>query len=112
MYSFCFVDFLRGKKLKMNCEISGSIDERYRGQVCFRLIHGHSKSWGLILFEIVRSFFIFFNSMGFIFVSLFVQVLNAKIPTADERREWWQSFYRGAAFPSIARVLLRGKFLR
>nr|XP_048330054.1 uncharacterized protein LOC125422429 isoform X1 [Ziziphus jujuba var. spinosa] len=35
------------------------------------------------------------------------QVLSAKVPTADERREWWQAFYRGAAFPSIARVLLR-----
>ncbi|XP_060670509.1 uncharacterized protein LOC107418195 isoform X2 [Ziziphus jujuba] len=35
------------------------------------------------------------------------QVLSAKVPTADERTEWWQAFYRGAAFPSIARVLLR-----
>ncbi|KAJ9163853.1 hypothetical protein P3X46_023481 [Hevea brasiliensis] len=34
------------------------------------------------------------------------QVLNANIPSAEEREEWWQAFYRGAAFPTLARVLL------
>lgn len=34
------------------------------------------------------------------------QVINANIPSAEERKEWWQAFYRGAAFPTLARVLL------
>ncbi|KAL9375470.1 hypothetical protein Peur_032349 [Populus x canadensis] len=36
------------------------------------------------------------------------QILSAKIPSANERSEWWQAFYRGrgAAFPTFARVLL------
>ncbi|KAG6746123.1 hypothetical protein POTOM_050637 [Populus tomentosa] len=36
------------------------------------------------------------------------QILSAKIPSANERSEWWQTFYRGrgAAFPTFARVLL------
>ncbi|XP_024025007.1 telomere length regulation protein TEL2 homolog isoform X1 [Morus notabilis] len=35
------------------------------------------------------------------------QILSAKAPSAVERSEWWQAFYRGAAFPTVARVLLR-----
>ncbi|KAJ6760854.1 TELOMERE LENGTH REGULATION PROTEIN TEL2 FAMILY MEMBER [Salix purpurea] len=36
------------------------------------------------------------------------QILSAKIPSANERKEWWQAFYRGrgAPFPTFARVLL------
>uniref|UniRef100_A0A6N2KCV9 TELO2 ARM repeat domain-containing protein n=1 Tax=Salix viminalis TaxID=40686 RepID=A0A6N2KCV9_SALVM len=36
------------------------------------------------------------------------QILSAKIPSAKERKEWWQAFYRGrgAPFPTFARVLL------
>ncbi|KAF5732191.1 telomere length regulation protein TEL2 [Tripterygium wilfordii] len=34
------------------------------------------------------------------------QVLGAKIPSARERSDWWEVFYRGAAFPTLARVLL------
>lgn len=36
------------------------------------------------------------------------QIRSAKIPSANERSEWWQTFYRGrgAAFPTFARVLL------
>ncbi|KAL5543994.1 hypothetical protein UlMin_007778 [Ulmus minor] len=35
------------------------------------------------------------------------KILHAKVPSADERSEWWQAFYRGAAFPTMARFLLR-----
>eukprot|EP00257_Ricinus_communis_P021544 XP_015581064.1 telomere length regulation protein TEL2 homolog [Ricinus communis] len=34
------------------------------------------------------------------------QVLSAKIPCAEHREEWWHVFYRGAAFSTLARVLL------
>ncbi|KAG6683870.1 hypothetical protein I3843_12G034800 [Carya illinoinensis] len=34
------------------------------------------------------------------------QVLSAKAPPEEERWEWWQAFYRGAAYPTLARVLL------
>ncbi|PQM37274.1 telomere length regulation protein TEL2 homolog [Prunus yedoensis var. nudiflora] len=33
-------------------------------------------------------------------------VLGAEAPSADERNEWWQVFYGGAAFSTFARVLL------
>ncbi|PON45632.1 hypothetical protein PanWU01x14_257430 [Parasponia andersonii] len=35
------------------------------------------------------------------------QILSAKVPSSDERNEWWQAFYRGTGFPAMARVLLR-----
>ncbi|KAJ8752074.1 hypothetical protein K2173_001101 [Erythroxylum novogranatense] len=34
------------------------------------------------------------------------QVLGAKVPSEDERENWWLAFYQGAAFPTLARVLL------
>ncbi|KAK9278448.1 hypothetical protein L1049_028013 [Liquidambar formosana] len=34
------------------------------------------------------------------------QVTSAKVPSARERSEWWQTFYRGAAFPTLARILM------
>ncbi|KAL3748065.1 hypothetical protein ACJRO7_009310 [Eucalyptus globulus] len=34
------------------------------------------------------------------------QILGTKIPSANEREDQWQAFYRGAAFPALARVLL------
>ncbi|XP_023882756.2 uncharacterized protein LOC111995092 isoform X1 [Quercus suber] len=34
------------------------------------------------------------------------QVLSAKVPSEEKRREWWQAFYQGAAFPTLARFLL------
>ncbi|XP_050255948.1 uncharacterized protein LOC126701686 [Quercus robur] len=33
------------------------------------------------------------------------QVLSAKVPS-EEKREWWQAFYQGAAFLTLARFLL------
>ncbi|KAK3439806.1 hypothetical protein EUGRSUZ_B00148 [Eucalyptus grandis] len=39
------------------------------------------------------------------------QVLGTKIPSANEREDRWQAFYRGAAFPTLARVLLFGSTL-
>ena len=40
-----------------------------------------------------------------------VQVLSAKVPSEEKRREWWQAFYQGAAFPTLARFLLLGNVL-
>ncbi|XP_050257057.1 uncharacterized protein LOC126702405 isoform X4 [Quercus robur] len=34
------------------------------------------------------------------------QVLSAKVPSEEKRREWWQVFYQGAAFPTLAWFLL------
>ncbi|XP_031405287.1 telomere length regulation protein TEL2 homolog isoform X2 [Punica granatum] len=34
------------------------------------------------------------------------QILRAEVPSAEKRDHWWQVFYRGAAFPVLARVLL------
>ncbi|XP_061359782.1 uncharacterized protein LOC133303831 [Gastrolobium bilobum] len=34
------------------------------------------------------------------------QVFSAKVPSAEERDGWWHAFYRGAAFPTLARFLL------
>ncbi|KAJ4823387.1 hypothetical protein Tsubulata_023429 [Turnera subulata] len=34
------------------------------------------------------------------------ELRNAKAPDFNERNEWWQVFYQGAAFPALARVLL------
>lgn len=34
------------------------------------------------------------------------QVVNAKVPPEEERREWWQVFYRGASYLTLSRVLL------
>ncbi|XP_048137523.1 telomere length regulation protein TEL2 homolog isoform X2 [Rhodamnia argentea] len=34
------------------------------------------------------------------------QILGMNLPSANEREDRWQTFYRGAAFPSLARVLL------
>ncbi|XP_050221935.1 uncharacterized protein LOC126672076 [Mercurialis annua] len=35
------------------------------------------------------------------------QVLSTEIPASEDREEGWEAFYRGAAFPTLARVLLR-----
>ncbi|KAG5537118.1 hypothetical protein RHGRI_024526 [Rhododendron griersonianum] len=35
-----------------------------------------------------------------------VPVLSAKVPDEQERSYWWRVFYQGAAFPTLARVLL------
>ena len=40
-----------------------------------------------------------------------VQVLSAKVPSEEKRREWWQLFYQGAAFPTLAWFLLLGNVL-
>ncbi|CAB88328.1 putative protein [Arabidopsis thaliana] len=34
------------------------------------------------------------------------QVCSSVVPSADERNEWLETFYRGVAFPTFARVLL------
>ncbi|GAB2289417.1 hypothetical protein Dimus_023726 [Dionaea muscipula] len=34
------------------------------------------------------------------------QLIKADIPQADERHDRWQVFYEGAAFPTLARILL------
>ncbi|CAK9172583.1 unnamed protein product [Ilex paraguariensis] len=34
------------------------------------------------------------------------EVLGAEVPSTDERSNWWQVFYGGASFPTLARVLL------
>ncbi|PPD82250.1 hypothetical protein GOBAR_DD20807 [Gossypium barbadense] len=34
------------------------------------------------------------------------QVIVAKVHAANERDDWWRAFYQGAAFPTLARVLL------
>ncbi|XP_052182817.1 uncharacterized protein LOC127795278 isoform X3 [Diospyros lotus] len=34
------------------------------------------------------------------------EVLGAEVPSEDERSRWWLAFYQGAAFPTLARVLL------
>ncbi|KAH1131352.1 hypothetical protein J1N35_002730 [Gossypium stocksii] len=34
------------------------------------------------------------------------QVIIAKVHAANERDDWWRAFYQGAAFPTLARVLL------
>ncbi|KAK7350685.1 hypothetical protein VNO77_09557 [Canavalia gladiata] len=34
------------------------------------------------------------------------KVFNVKVPSAEERDGWWRAFYRGAAFPTLARFLL------
>lgn len=40
-----------------------------------------------------------------------MQIISSETPSADERREWWQAFYGGAAFSTFARFLLVGTFL-
>ncbi|XVF08761.1 hypothetical protein REPUB_Repub07fG0030800 [Reevesia pubescens] len=34
------------------------------------------------------------------------QIVSAKVHAANEREDWWKAFYQGAAFPTLARVLL------
>lgn len=34
------------------------------------------------------------------------QVISSNIPLAHDRSEWWQAFYHGAAFPTLARILM------
>ncbi|WRX19579.1 hypothetical protein QQP08_012066 [Theobroma cacao] len=34
------------------------------------------------------------------------QIVSAKVHAANERDDWWKAFYQGAAFPTLARVLL------
>ncbi|KAL2347000.1 hypothetical protein Fmac_001000 [Flemingia macrophylla] len=34
------------------------------------------------------------------------QVSNVEVPSAEKRHGWWRAFYRGAAFPTLARFLL------
>ncbi|XP_075669845.1 uncharacterized protein LOC142639571 [Castanea sativa] len=36
------------------------------------------------------------------------EVLSAKVPSEEKRRECWKAFYQGAAFPTLARFLLLG----
>ncbi|KAL5997290.1 hypothetical protein ACLOJK_008220 [Asimina triloba] len=36
------------------------------------------------------------------------QVLNVSAPTQSERNDWRHAFYHGAAFPTLARVLIFG----
>lgn len=40
------------------------------------------------------------------------QVCSSVVPSADERNDWFQTFYRGVAFPTFARVLLLGMFIK
>lgn len=40
-----------------------------------------------------------------------VQVLSATVPSEEERKKWWQAFYRGVAYPTLARVLLHGNVI-
>lgn len=84
--------------------VTDSIDESYRDQVCSRFV----------LFCFLFCFFflvdcccheeIFVNSCFFC-----VQVFSVEVPTAEKRNGWWRAFYRGAAFPTLARFLLLGK---
>lgn len=41
----------------------------------------------------------------------YFQVLSVKVPDEQERSFWWRVFYQGAAFPTLARVLLYGKII-
>ncbi|KAK8586451.1 hypothetical protein V6N13_010043 [Hibiscus sabdariffa] len=34
------------------------------------------------------------------------QIVSVKVHAANERDDWWRAFYQGAAFPTLARVLL------
>lgn len=34
------------------------------------------------------------------------QVLDAALPTKQDRDEWWHAFYHGAVFPAMARILI------
>ncbi|KAL5748273.1 hypothetical protein ACOSQ2_025570 [Xanthoceras sorbifolium] len=34
------------------------------------------------------------------------EILSTKAPSANERGDWWQAFYRGPAFSTLARILL------
>ncbi|KAL1301400.1 hypothetical protein HN51_046035 [Arachis hypogaea] len=34
------------------------------------------------------------------------KVLGVKIPSVEERQDWWDAFYRGVGFPTLARFLL------
>ncbi|KAL1363769.1 hypothetical protein HN51_011952 [Arachis hypogaea] len=34
------------------------------------------------------------------------KVLGVKIPSVEERHDWWDAFYRGVGFPTLARFLL------
>ncbi|XVE54536.1 hypothetical protein DITRI_Ditri03aG0089600 [Diplodiscus trichospermus] len=34
------------------------------------------------------------------------QIVSANVHSANEREDWWKAFYRGAAFPTLARALL------
>ncbi|XP_022770045.1 telomere length regulation protein TEL2 homolog isoform X2 [Durio zibethinus] len=34
------------------------------------------------------------------------QIVNAKVHSPNEREDWWNAFYQGAGFPTLARVLL------
>ena len=33
---------------------------------------------------------------------------QVQVPSAEKRHAWWRVFYRGAAFPTLARFLLLG----
>ncbi|KAF3945808.1 hypothetical protein CMV_027855 [Castanea mollissima] len=41
-----------------------------------------------------------------VFLFFGARVLSAKVPSEEKRRECWQAFYQGAAFPTLARFLL------
>lgn len=72
------------------------------------MLHGtFKKLWIVIMFlkvPIFQFFFLHFFPGG-------VQVLSATVPSEEERKEWWQAFYRGAAYPTLARVLLHGNVI-
>ncbi|KAK3040594.1 hypothetical protein RJ639_026915, partial [Escallonia herrerae] len=40
------------------------------------------------------------------------ELLRAEVPCTHERSNWWQLFYGGAAFPTLARFLLYGKYFQ
>lgn len=54
------------------------------------------------------NFFFYFLWIFIICVSALLKVIVAKVHAANERDDWWRAFYQGAAFPTLARVLLLG----
>ncbi|XP_050377869.1 LOW QUALITY PROTEIN: uncharacterized protein LOC126795088 [Argentina anserina] len=58
-------------------------------------------SLALLLFPLDPSLF-----SGPLLLRFRPRVLSVEAPSAEERREWWQAFYSGAAFRTFARVLL------
>ena len=73
-----------------------------------KFVHGNFEEVVDCVGFLERSIFHFF---GCILLVVCVQVLSAKVPSEEKRREWWQAFYQGAAFPTLARFLLLGNVL-